>query len=163
MNLIKAPGERGSGPFSFERLAIFPPQADHVLVVFFFIRGRRGGAALKAPDNVGMKMIHCCTHVTTLPTTLEQALPLWDPVVPPMSGSPDTGRFQDGCRSSVISSKRQFLSTLFPRFPASLAATSTSSQEEEAFRREGNLSPKPPSDTPDIWLAMCSLQGGWER
>ena len=32
----------GSGPFSFERLATFPPQADHVLVDLFFIHGGRG-------------------------------------------------------------------------------------------------------------------------
>ena len=48
MNLIKAQGGKGSGPFSFERLATFPPQADHVLVVFFFIRGGPGGC-IKAP------------------------------------------------------------------------------------------------------------------
>ena len=32
--------------------ATFPPQADHVLVVFFFIHGGpgAGGAALKPPD-----------------------------------------------------------------------------------------------------------------
>ena len=48
MNLIKAHGEKGSGPFSFERLATFPPQADHVLVVFFFIHGGPGGC-VKAP------------------------------------------------------------------------------------------------------------------
>ena len=52
MNLIKAPGERGSGPFSFERLATFPPQADHVLVVFFFGRGGTWGAALKPPRHL---------------------------------------------------------------------------------------------------------------
>ena len=43
MNLIKAHGEKGSGPFSFERLATFPPQADHVLVDLFFIHDRPGG------------------------------------------------------------------------------------------------------------------------
>ena len=31
--------------------ATFPPQADHVLVVFFFVRGGTWGAALKPPDN----------------------------------------------------------------------------------------------------------------
>ena len=35
MNLIKAHGGKGSGPFSFERLATSPPQADHVLVDLF--------------------------------------------------------------------------------------------------------------------------------
>ena len=40
MNLIKAHGGKGSGPFSFERLATSPPQADHVLVDLFFILGR---------------------------------------------------------------------------------------------------------------------------
>ena len=56
MNLIKAHGGKGSGPFSFERWATFPPQADHDLVVFFFIRGGTGGAALKLPDNIGRDM-----------------------------------------------------------------------------------------------------------
>ena len=35
MNLIKAHGGKGSWPFSFERLATSPPQADHVLVDLF--------------------------------------------------------------------------------------------------------------------------------
>ena len=35
MNLIKAHGGKGSWPFSFERLATFPPQADHVLADLF--------------------------------------------------------------------------------------------------------------------------------
>ena len=30
--------------------ATFPPQADHALVVFFFVRGGTWGAALKPPD-----------------------------------------------------------------------------------------------------------------
>ena len=30
--------------------ATFPPQADHVLIVFFFVRGGTWGAALKPPD-----------------------------------------------------------------------------------------------------------------
>ena len=51
MNLIKARGGKSSRPFSFERLAIFPPQADHVLVDLFFIRGRPGGC-VKAPQQI---------------------------------------------------------------------------------------------------------------
>ena len=35
MNLIKAHGGKGSWPFSFERSATSPPQADHVLVDLF--------------------------------------------------------------------------------------------------------------------------------
>ena len=35
MNLIKAYGGKGSGPFSFEILATSPPQADPVLVDLF--------------------------------------------------------------------------------------------------------------------------------
>ena len=35
MNLIKAYGGKGSWPFSFERSATSPPQADHVLVDLF--------------------------------------------------------------------------------------------------------------------------------
>ena len=35
MNPIKADQGKGPGPFSFERLAIFPPQADQVLVDLF--------------------------------------------------------------------------------------------------------------------------------
>ena len=52
MNLIKARGGKGSRPFSLERLATFPPQVDHVLVVLFFIPGGPGGggAVLKLPD-----------------------------------------------------------------------------------------------------------------
>ena len=56
MNLIKAHGGKGSGPFSFERLATSPPQADHVLVDLFFIHGRRG-AAVKLPDSY--RMVPC--------------------------------------------------------------------------------------------------------
>ena len=33
-------------------MATFPPQADHVLVVFFFGRGGTWGAALKSPDKL---------------------------------------------------------------------------------------------------------------
>ena len=51
MNLIKARGGKSSRPFSFERLAIFPPQADHVLVDLFFIRGGPGGC-VKAPRHL---------------------------------------------------------------------------------------------------------------
>ena len=54
MNLIKAHGEKGSGPFSFERLATSPPQADHVLVDLFFIRGRPAGC-VKAPRHMDIK------------------------------------------------------------------------------------------------------------
>ena len=36
------------GPSPLREAATFPPQADHVLVVFFFIRGRPGGC-VKAP------------------------------------------------------------------------------------------------------------------
>ena len=46
INLIKAHGEKGSGPFSFERLATSPPQADHVLVDLFFIHGGPGGCVI---------------------------------------------------------------------------------------------------------------------
>ena len=48
MNLIKAHGGKSSGPFTLERLAASPPQADHVLVDLFFIRGGWGGC-VKAP------------------------------------------------------------------------------------------------------------------
>ena len=52
MNLIKAPGEREAlGPSPLREVATFPPQADHVLVVFFFIHGGPGGASLKPPDS----------------------------------------------------------------------------------------------------------------
>ena len=50
MNLIKAPGERLGALLPLRETATFPPQADHVLVVFFFIRGGTWGAALKPPD-----------------------------------------------------------------------------------------------------------------
>ena len=51
MNLIKAHGGKGSGPFSFERSATSPPQADHVLVDLFFIRGVLGGC-VKVPRHI---------------------------------------------------------------------------------------------------------------
>ena len=50
MNLIKTHGGKGSGPFSFERSATSPPQADQVLVDLFFIHGGPG-AVLKPPDS----------------------------------------------------------------------------------------------------------------
>ena len=51
MNLIKAPGEREAlGPSPLREMATFPPQADHVLVVFFFVRGGTWGSVLKPPD-----------------------------------------------------------------------------------------------------------------
>ena len=43
--------ERGSGALlPLRETATFPPQADHVLVVFSFGRGGTWGAALKPPD-----------------------------------------------------------------------------------------------------------------
>ena len=53
MNLIKAHGGKGSGPFSFERSATSPPQADHVLVDLFFICNGPGGC-VKAPRHEKM-------------------------------------------------------------------------------------------------------------
>ena len=38
------------GPSPLREAATFPPQADHVLVVFFFGRGGTWGAALKPPN-----------------------------------------------------------------------------------------------------------------
>ena len=47
----KSPGrERLGALLPLRETATFPPQADHVLVVFFFIRGGTWGAALKPPD-----------------------------------------------------------------------------------------------------------------
>ena len=48
MNLIKAPGERALSPSPLREVATSPRQADHVLVVLFFIRGGLGGC-VKAP------------------------------------------------------------------------------------------------------------------
>ena len=42
--------ERLGALLPLRETATFPPQADHVLVVFFFVRGGIGGAALKPPD-----------------------------------------------------------------------------------------------------------------
>ena len=42
--------ERLGALLPLRETATFPPQADHVLVVFFFIRGGTWGAALKPPD-----------------------------------------------------------------------------------------------------------------
>ena len=51
MNLIKAPGERLWALLALRETATFPPQADHVLEVFFFIRGGPGGC-IKAPQHL---------------------------------------------------------------------------------------------------------------
>ena len=48
MDPIKAHGGKGSWPFSFERLATSPPQADHVLVDLFSSVAD-GGLCGKAP------------------------------------------------------------------------------------------------------------------
>ena len=46
----KSPGrERLGALLPLRETATFPPQADHVLVVFFFVCGGPGGAALKPP------------------------------------------------------------------------------------------------------------------
>ena len=48
--------ERLGALLPLRETATFPPQADRVLVVFFFIRGGTGvggGAALKPPDRQG--------------------------------------------------------------------------------------------------------------
>ena len=42
--------ERLGALLPLRETATFPPQADHVLVVFFFLRGGTWGAALKPPD-----------------------------------------------------------------------------------------------------------------
>ena len=42
--------KKDQGPSPLRETATFPPQADHVLVVFFFIRGGTWGAALKPPE-----------------------------------------------------------------------------------------------------------------
>ena len=39
------------GPSPLREAATSPPQADHVLVVFFFICGRPGGLRLSAPTS----------------------------------------------------------------------------------------------------------------
>ena len=39
---------KDQGPSPLREVATFPPQADHVLVVLFFIRGGWGGC-IKAP------------------------------------------------------------------------------------------------------------------
>ena len=51
----KSPWREGSGPFLFKRSAISPPQADHVLVVLFFICVGPGDC-VKAPRQYGL----CC-------------------------------------------------------------------------------------------------------
>ena len=42
--------ERLGGPSPLREAATCPPQADHVLVVFFFGRGRTRGGCVKAPQ-----------------------------------------------------------------------------------------------------------------
>ena len=47
----KSPWREGLGALlPLRETATFPPQADHVLVVFFFGRGGTWGAALKPPN-----------------------------------------------------------------------------------------------------------------
>ena len=45
------------GPSPLRELATSPPQADHVLVVLFFIHGGLGGC-IKTPRQVGMPNPH---------------------------------------------------------------------------------------------------------
>ena len=47
MNLIKAMERKAPGPSPLREAATFPPQADHVFIVLFFIR------CVKAPRNLG--------------------------------------------------------------------------------------------------------------
>ena len=42
---------KDQGPSPLREVATSPPQADHVLVVLFFIRGRPGGC-VKAPQHL---------------------------------------------------------------------------------------------------------------
>ena len=58
LNPVKAHWGKGSWPFSFERLATFPPQADHVLVDLFSSVGTSGrgvGAAGGPPPTEVIK------------------------------------------------------------------------------------------------------------
>ena len=67
MNLIKAHGGKGSGPFSFERSATSPPQADHVLVDLFSSMvdaGLRG----KAPRQ---RNVQLCTYPHALLSSIQ--------------------------------------------------------------------------------------------
>ena len=50
MNLIKAPGERGSGPFSFERNGHLSSPSRSCLGSLFLHPWRNQGAELKPPD-----------------------------------------------------------------------------------------------------------------
>ena len=50
------------GPSPLREMATFPPQADHVLVVFFFIRGGPGGC-VKAPRYPRVKVIYIIGNV----------------------------------------------------------------------------------------------------
>ena len=50
--------------------ATFPPQADHVLVVFFLVRGGTRGAALKPPDSLFLSFFLCACGYFTVITVL---------------------------------------------------------------------------------------------
>ena len=52
LNPIKAHWGTGSRPFSFETLATFPPQADHVLIELFSSMMGRGALLDKAPSHL---------------------------------------------------------------------------------------------------------------
>ena len=62
--------------------ATFPPQADHVLVVFFFVRGGTWGAALKPPTsgarNRDLRTFRTCTD-QRLGATIATASSMADP------------------------------------------------------------------------------------
>ena len=49
--------ERLGALLPLREAAIFPPQADHVLVVFFFIRGGTWAAALKPPTDTLLHLL----------------------------------------------------------------------------------------------------------
>ena len=54
--------KKALGPSPLREAATFPPQADHVLVVFFFIRGGPGGC-VKAPRHPRVKVIYTIGNV----------------------------------------------------------------------------------------------------
>ena len=74
--------ERLGALLPLRETATFPPQADHVLVVFFFGRGGTWGAALKPPDiwrpNRDLRTFRTCTD-QRLRATIATASSMVDP------------------------------------------------------------------------------------
>ena len=69
----KSPWREALDPSPLREAATFPPQADHVLVVFFFGRGRPGGC-VKAPRHSILKQRQQQQYIKQHMTTRQQVM-----------------------------------------------------------------------------------------